>query len=249
MDFSNPVYEGKFIKRYKRFFADIEIKGKIVTAHCPNTGSMKGCMFPNAPCRVTFTDDPKRKLKYTLQMIKSPSSWIGVNTHLSNQLVWEAWEQKKIPHWKKYKWAQKEVKISDKTRIDFALALFLKEEVAFDKINLDAIKEKKFHFVEVKNVTLSEGNTALFPDAVTTRGQKHLLELIELIEQGHSAELLYTVQRNDCDLFRPADNIDPEYGKLLREAKKAGLKVSIYPTILEKDQVALNTQEPLKLKL
>lgn len=248
MKFDTPLLEGKFLKRYKRFFADIELDGKTVTAHVANTGSMKGCNEPGIMCRVTYVDDPKRKLKYTLQMLKAPKSWVGVNTQIPNKIVWEAWEQKSVPHWSKYIGGQAELKINDKSRID--LALWQDPELSEKKkVQTKDIKNHKLHFVEVKNVTLGKDGVALFPDAVTTRGQKHLEELMNLIDEGHTAELILTVQRTDCDTFKPADDIDPDYGVLLRKAHKKGVRISAYQCTLTKKEIRLNTEKPLKVIL
>lgn len=252
MKFTLPVAEGQFLKRYKRFFADIEKSGETLTAHVPNTGSLKGCLIDHAPCRYTISDDPKRKLKYTLQMIKTPSTWVGVNTGLSNDIVWEAWQKERVPHWQNYPCARREVKIHDKTRFD--LVLWKNENVADPKKKVDPAlfhqkSGPKFHFVEIKNVTLALDGVAQFPDAVTTRGQKHIRELVELIEKGHTAELVFVIQRTDCTSFSPADDIDPEYGCLLRESIEKGLKVSPYSCMLNADSVELDTKMPLPVNL
>lgn len=222
MKYSRPLDEGVFLKRYKRFFADIEWKGETLTAHVPNTGSMKSVNNPGALCLFSHSDNPERKLKQTLEMIKAPSgSWVGVNTATPNTIVRETLLglvgqksgdlPKNWQHWADFDEVKPEYKISAETRLDFALS----------KKNSD-----KKHFIEVKNVTLAEGKVALFPDAETTRGQKHLQELMDLMDQGHTAEILFTIQRGDCTEFSPADDIDPEYGKLLRKASQKGLKIS-----------------------
>lgn len=222
MKYNRPLDEGVFLKRYKRFFADIEWKGEMLTAHVPNTGSMKSVNNPGALCLFSHSDNPERKLKQTLEMIQAPSgAWVGVNTATPNTVVRETLlsivgkASGKLPknwqHWGEFDEVKPEFKISAETRLDFALS--------------KATSDKK-HFIEVKNVTLAEGTQAMFPDAETTRGQKHLHELMNLIEQGHSAEILFTIQRSDCTEFSPADDIDPEYGKLLREAVQKGLKIS-----------------------
>ena len=131
--------------------------------------------------------------------------------------------------------------IRDRIFIDFGMIL--------GPLDILGSRSLKFHFVEVKNVTLRESGEAIFPDSVTTRGQKHISELMELIQRGHTAELLFTVQRTDCEIFKPADHIDPEYGRRLREAQKLGLKITAYPVEFKKDQVALKTSEPLQIKL
>ncbi|MBT4760369.1 MAG: DNA/RNA nuclease SfsA [Bdellovibrionaceae bacterium] len=246
MDFKDNIFEGQFVKRYKRFFTDIRTpEGEVLTAHCPNTGSMKGCLIEDAPCKYTYVDDPKRKLKYTLQAIKAPTSWIGVNTHLTNQLVWEAWETKAVEHWHKYNHAQREVKISDKSRID--LVLWDKEQglEKIKKLDEKTFNDHKFHFVEVKNVTLTsdtDPSMATFPDSVTTRGQKHLEELVHLVEKGHTAEIFFLIQREDCNRFTPADDIDPKYGELLRTANDAGVQVTAYACNFQGNAITINPE-------
>lgn len=233
MDYNQPLIEGQFLKRYKRFFADVQLGGEIVVAHVPNTGSLKGICDQPRPCRVLKNDDPTRKLKYTLEQVKTDTSWVGVNTHRANEIVWEAFQRKMIPHWAEYQDGSREVKISAETRLDMKLTSSQKPE----------------HFVEVKSVTLAEGECALFPDAVTTRGQKHIRELIELQKAGHTTELFFLVQRTDCVTFAAAQNIDPEYAELLTKAHSAGVKISIYPAILMNNRIELNAEKNLKLLL
>ena len=252
MKFADPLVEGRFIKRYKRFFADIQRDGEIITAHVPNTGSMKGCLIEGAPCRFTINNNPKRKLKYTLQMIKIGKTWVGVNTNLPNSMVWEAFESRAISHWEKFQWGRKEVPINNSSRIDLVLWNHTTTPHPNKKMETSWFKNTKngvFHFVEVKNVTLEVGNSAQFPDAITTRGQRHLIELIKLVEVGHSAEIFFTIQRNDCDHFSPADGVDPEYGRLLREAKKAGVLISPYPCRIKKSGITIDGAKKLKIKL
>lgn len=241
MKFSHKLQEGIFLKRYKRFFADIELNGQTVVAHVPNTGSLKGINNPGQPCLFSETDNPERKLKYTLQMIKSPAgAWVGVNTALPNAIVREKLEQQVAhkkelgiyAHWSDFDEVAPEFKISAATRLDFALK----------KKGTD-----KMHFIEVKNVTLEEGGVAKFPDAVTERGQKHIRELMALMDQGHTAELVFTVQRNDCVGFAPADDIDPEYGRLLRDAYHKGLRLT--PVVVDlSPQVVELSERQLSLK-
>jgi sugar fermentation stimulation protein A len=218
MKFKTRVHEGVFLKRYKRFFADVELNGEIVVAHVANTGSLKGAATPNAPCWISEAENPERKLRYSLEAVKLPSSWVGVNTSWPNQLAKEAFEKKIFSHWRSFDELQAEVKINPESRLDLLLT--------------DS-KSKKKHYVEIKNTTLADGDVAAkkgcarFPDAVTERGQKHLRELMKLIDLGHEAEILFTVQRGDCAMFSPADEIDPEYGRLLREAHKKGVVITV----------------------
>lgn len=215
--------EGTFLKRYKRFFADIEWQGQIITAHVANTGSMKGCAEPGSPCLFTIHDDPKRKLKYSLEMIKAPSgSWVGVNTSVPNLLVKSALAEKILSHWQDWDEIKPEFKVTAETRLDFRLS-----------------KKDRYHFIEVKNVTLARDGGAQFPDAITLRGQKHLREMIDLLTQGHSAELVFVVQREDCQFFSPAADIDPEYAKLLKKAQNAGVQITVLKTALSMEGVRL----------
>ena len=244
MRFTKPILEGTFLKRYKRFFADVTLDGQTVVAHVPNSGSMKGCNIAGSLCRVTHDDNPERKLKYTLEMIQAPTSWVGVNTQIPNKIVREGIENKILKHWKKYNFHQGEAKINDKSRLDFVLC---EEEFGeFKKVNLKTTKQK-FHFIEVKNVSLVEDGIAKFPDAVTERGQKHLLELMKLIDQGHTAELVFTIQRSDATVFSPAKEIDPEYAKLLKQAQDHGVILSPLLCSLSTEEVLL-TPETLKVK-
>lgn len=226
MKFQEPIRNGHFLKRYKRFFADIEYGGGVVTAMVPNTGSLKTCLFDKAPCVFTENNDPKRKLKATLQFIETPTGWVGVNTGITNGLVFEAWSKGLIPDWAPFKAAKREYKISKESRLDLVLA----------PTDTDLENGKKLCFIEIKNVTFCEDGDAKFPDAVTTRGQKHLRDLMRLRAEGHRAEIVFVVQREDCCRFAPADEIDPDYGHLLREAIDAGvvaraLKCEIDPTL------------------
>ena len=234
MKWSVKLQEGIFLKRYKRFFADVELNNQVVIAHVANTGSLKGANKAGQPCLITPAKDPSRKLKFTLEAIKADSGcWIGVNTSLSNHLVKEAFENKIIPHWHKFDHIQSEVKINQQTRLDFCLS---------------QTTTGRKHYVEVKNVTFKNHEAAVFPDAVTERGQKHLLELIELVQQGHTAEIFYTVQRSDCRFFKPADDIDPEYGRLLRQAKQVGVLISAYIVDFSLQEIIL-TNKSLEIRL
>ena len=218
MKFKTAVREGTFLKRYKRFFADVKLGNETVVAHVANTGSLKSAVEAGAPCLVTDAENPERKLKYTLEAVQTAAgAWVGVNTSWPNHLAMEAYQTQVFPHWKRFDQAKAEVKLSPETRIDLVLT--------------DSKTEKK-HYIEVKNVTMASGDlsskkgTAHFPDAVTERGQKHLRELMKLVGEGHSAEIFFAIQRSDCETFSPADEIDPEYGRLLREAQKAGVIVT-----------------------
>ncbi len=245
MKFEKPLSEGVFQKRYKRFFTDIEFEGETVVAHCPNTGSMMGLKDPGSACLFSTTDDPKRKLKHTLQMVKTEKSWVGVNTGLPNKLAVELFLENPLPHWKKFDRYQPEVKINDKSRIDLVL-WNSKKHPDIKKWNHKNLMPP-LHLIEIKNVTLAEGDIAYFPDAVTTRGQKHLDELMELTEQGFTCEMLYVIQRTDCKVFKAADHIDPDYARKLKEAKKMGVKVTPLTCAMNKKEVKL-LQDKLPFK-
>ena len=212
MIFENELIAGVLIKRYKRFFVDIKVKNKVITAHCPNTGSMMGLLTKGNKVWFTESNDKKRKLKYTLQIIEVNGKKIGVNTHLTNKIFYEALLSGKIIDIRKNDILFKEKKFNQNTRFDF----FIK-------------KNEKGIFIEVKNVTLSRiRNIAEFPDAVTERGLKHLNELIEAKNRGFDIYLAFIIQREDCKNFKIAEDIDPKYKKLLTFALKNKLKVICY---------------------
>ena len=212
MNFENELIPGVLIKRYKRFFVDIKVKNKVITAHCPNTGSMMGLLNKGNKVWITETNNPNRKLKYTLQIIESNGVKVGVNTHLTNKLFYEAIKKKGIFKLKKSDKIISEKKFNSKTRFDF----FIK-------------KKNKGSFIEVKNVTLSrKNNIAEFPDAVTERGTKHLRELVKAKKKGFDIYLVFIIQREDCKIFKIADDIDKNYKKLLTFAQKNKLKIICY---------------------
>ena len=195
-----PLIQGRLIKRYKRFLADVELDtGEIITAHCPNTGPMTGISIPGARVQVSKSNSPKRKLAYTWEMIQVGSTWVGTNTAMPNRVIKQALQQKLFPELAaRYNEIRFEVPYGQdkKSRIDFLLT---------GEENQAPI------YLEVKSVTLSAENLALFPDTVTTRGQKHLRELIDLVPET-KAVMLYFINRGDCDLFAPSDRCDPKYG-------------------------------------
>lgn len=228
MKWNEKLVEGQLLKRYKRFFADVEISGETVVAHVPNTGSLKSVLETGQRCWLSPSSNPERKLKFTLEAVQPGSgAWVGVNTTWPNQLAREAFELGKIPHWKKFASLQSEVKIHEKSRLD----LLLQSESG------------KKHFVEIKNVTYKMQDSARFPDAVSERGQKHLQDLISLVQQGHSAEIFYTVQRTDVKSFSPADEIDPTYADLLRKAKQTGVRISAFIVEMNPQEIFLSGGE------
>jgi sugar fermentation stimulation protein A len=237
-----PIIKAKFLRRYKRFFADIQLdSGEIVVAHVPNSGSLKSCALPDRDCLITSHDDPNRKLKFTLEAIAGDGGWVGVNTSHPNALAEAAFRSQLFNRWHGWDSSAREVKISDRSRTD--LVLWRAAEFSGERPTLDNIKDRKgprFHFVEVKNVSMAEGRRSLFPDSVTERGLKHVLELVELIKLGHTAEFFFVIQRTDIDHFAPATEIDPAYSKALIAAHKQGLIVS--PHIVELTVRGLHVQ-------
>ncbi|MCD4675136.1 MAG: DNA/RNA nuclease SfsA, partial [Desulfobacula sp.] len=184
-----PLIEGRLIKRYKRFLADIELDtGKKVTAHCPNSGSMKGCAIPGSQVWLSVSDNPKRKYKHTWELTKVPETMIGINTLVPNKLVKQSIENGLIEELSGYDRVKAEVKTSRHTRLDLLLENETKEKC----------------YVEIKNCTLVEEGTAMFPDAVTVRGQKHLDELEHLVSLGHRGIIFFLIQRMDAKAFKPA---------------------------------------------
>jgi sugar fermentation stimulation protein A len=223
MKFTKPLKKGLFLKRYKRFFADIETQEGVVVAHVANTGSLKSVLLTGAECLLSESDNPERKLKFSLEALSDgQGGWVGVNTSLPNQLGQEAFDQKRVAHWQSYDEIKPEFKINAETRLD---------------LRLRNSKTDQLHFVEIKNVTMKEGDCALFPDAVTERGQKHLRELTQLTKQGYSTEILFIIQRTDCKKFAAAKDIDPEYARLLEEACSAGVRVTAVTAVVTENGV------------
>ena len=212
MEFTKSLIKGKLIKRYKRFFTDVKLDKEIVTAHCPNTGSMKGLLDEGNDVYLLPNNDPKRKLKYGLEIIKTRKNLVGVNTHMANKIAHHGLENNLIKELKDNDLIKPEVFFNKETRFDFLLE-----------------KKKQKMFVEVKNVTLfRDKNTAEFPDAITSRGSKHLLALIDAIKKGYKTYLLFLVQIQNMEYFKIANDIDPEYYKNYLLAKKAGVNFLAY---------------------
>ena len=212
MEFTKSLIKGKLIKRYKRFFTDVKIGKEIVTAHCPNTGSMKGLLEEGNQVYLLPNNDPKRKLKYGLEIIKAKKNLVGVNTHMANRIAQHAIENNLINELKNIDLIKPEVFFNKETRFDFFLE-----------------KRKQKSFLEVKNVTLFRNKyTSEFPDAVTSRGSKHLLTLIDAINRGYKTYLLFLVQIQNMKYFKIAKDIDEEYYKNYLIAKKAGVNFLAY---------------------
>ncbi len=230
MVFKNKLIRGKLIQRYKRFLCDIELdNGNIVIAHCTNSGSMKSCIEEGAPVYLTPHNDPKRKTQFTWEMIYINNHWIGINTSIPNLLVAEAIKNKQIPGLNMYNHVKREVKFGD------------------SRFDVYAENETEKCFIEVKNVTLKEGNKALFPDSVTTRGQKHLNTLVEVKKSGIRAVMVYVIQRQDIEVFEPAKEIDPQYAKTLKYAYQNG--VEIFPIMAKVDPTGIDLCKEIPFEL
>ena len=243
MKFEQKLIKGIILKRYKRFLADIELsedtpinkKGDVIVAHTANTGSMTTCWEENWNVLLSYHDNPKRKLKYSLEMTHNTHTWIGVNTALPNKLAYEAIQNGTILELQGYDKIKPEEKVGD-SRIDIFL------------YTGDKFRPTDQCYVEVKNVTLLGNNReALFPDSVTLRGQKHLRELTELKKKGIRACMLYIVQREDVDTFSPAREIDPTYTLLLKEAYEAGVEVLVYQCSLDDLGIKVYKKLPFSL--
>lgn len=212
MELPNLLFSGRLMNRYKRFLADVRLEsGEVVTAHCPNSGSMKGCHHPESPVLLSRSENPDRKLKYTWELVRVNDLWVGINTNYPNRLVEEGIRNRVISELQGYDTILAEKKYGSNSRVDLLLE-----------------NDDGKCYVEVKNVTLVEGGVAYFPDAVTRRGQKHLEELMAMVRQGHRAVLFFVVQRADGQAVAPADDIDPEYGRLLRKAVQSGVEALAY---------------------
>ncbi len=226
MIFKEKLLQGTLIKRYKRFFVDINYKNKVITGHCPNTGSMMGLLNKGNKVWFSKSDDPNRKLKYTLQIIEVNKKKIGINTLLTNKIVHESLILKKINVFNKFNNVKSEVKFTENTRFDFFLS-----------------NKTEKCFLEVKNVTLLRNKKiAEFPDAITSRGIKHLNELIKAKKSGYVAYILYLIQIEGCDYFKIAKDIDEEYKSTFDKAVKNGVKVLCYDCKLNNEEIKLNKQ-------
>ena len=224
MKFTNTLIKGKLIKRYKRFFVDIKVNNNILTAHCPNTGSMMGLLDQGNEVWVSKNDNPKRKLKYTLEIIKVGKNMIGVNTHRANKIVSNGLKNKLIKEFISYKNIKPEYKYSSDTRFDF-------------------LCDNKL--LEVKNVTLVRNNIAQFPDAKTERGTKHLIKLKESIDKKFKPFVLFLTQIEDINKFSIAKDIDENYFNNYLIAKKAGVKFLAYKCIINSKEIKI--KEKIKI--
>jgi sugar fermentation stimulation protein A len=218
------LIKGKLIKRYKRFLADIILEnGEEITAHVPNSGAMTSCIEENCDVWVTFHDNPKRKLKYTLELTKMGKELICTNTGVANKIAIEAIENTTIKELQGYSSLKPEQKYGEKSRIDILLE-----------------NENQKCYVEVKSVSLKIEDNLAFPDAVTTRGTKHLNELKTMVEQGHRAVMLYVIQRTDNLPFRLACEIDKKYCEAFKEVTKQGVEVLVYQSNINFDKIFID---------
>jgi sugar fermentation stimulation protein A len=225
------LIEGQLLRRYQRFLADVELAdGSVVTAHCPNSGSMRGCALPGSPVLLSRSDNAARRLPYTWELVQAGGGWVGINTALPNRLVREGIEGGVVRELQGYGRLRSEVGYgSERSRIDLLL------------------EEPGLCYVEVKNVTLVENGLARFPDAVTERGQKHLRELMAMAAAGARAVNFFVVQRADANAVAPADAIDPAYGKLLRQAADAGVELLAYQAKVTPAEISLTHPLPIIL--
>jgi sugar fermentation stimulation protein A len=231
MFFQPPLQTGTLLKRYKRFLADIKFDdGTQITAHCPNTGSMSSCSTPGSRAAVSLSDNPKRKYPHTLEMVQDNGTWVGVNTSRTNNLVVEAIREQKIEEFANATTLRQEVKVSPKSRLDIL--------VDHDDTST---------FIEVKNCSLATDGCAMFPDAVTARGTKHLEELISLVENGTNACIFFLIQRMDADRFRPAREIDPVYSTTLKKAVANGVLAIASQAEVTPDGISVVRRLPIEL--
>jgi sugar fermentation stimulation protein A len=223
---------GTLIGRYKRFLADVRLdSGAIVTAHCPNSGSMTACCQPGRPVFLSYHDNPKRKLNYTWELIRMPTSLVGVNTQVPNRLTAHAIASGGVAELAGYTRLRPEVPVGRRSRIDLQLTA----------------PDRRPCYVEVKNCTLVADGVARFPDAVTLRGQKHLTELQQLTAGGFRAVMFFLIQRMDAARFAPADDIDPDYGAKLRQAVGHGVEMLVYDVHIDLRQIRLRGRVPCDL--
>ena len=231
MNFENKLISGVFIKRYKRFFVDVLIQNEIVTAHCPNTGSMRGLLKEGNKVWLSKSNNPNRKLKYTLQIIEDKKSKVGVNTHSTNKIFLDALQDGLIKDFNKEIEIKPEVKFGNNTRFDFLIT----------KKNFKA-------FIEVKNVTLMrKASIAEFPDSVTSRGAKHINELLKASKSGYKIYIAFIIQREDCNLCTIARDIDPEYSDLLSKAVKKKLNILSYDCKFSSKGIKVNKRIKFKI--
>lgn len=230
MIFTPTLQKARFLRRYKRFLADVQMPdGTELTVHCPNTGSMRECLLESSDCWLLHSDNPKRKYAWTWQLATTPSQDIAcINTHVANRVVGEALLNKRIAELAGFDEIRPEVKYGENSRIDFLLS-----------------DGKRECYLEVKSVTLLEGGQGYFPDAKSVRGQKHLQELIKVKQAGCNAALLFCVMHTGIDSVAPANHIDPKYGALLTEAANAGVEILAYKASISAEEITLTQALPV----
>ncbi|MGD8441093.1 MAG: DNA/RNA nuclease SfsA [Holophagae bacterium] len=227
-----PLIPGRLVRRYQRFLADVELDdGSVRTVHCPNSGSMKGCLGAGWPVLLSTSGNPKRKHRHTWELVHNGTCWIGINTSRTNSVVEEGLRSGSIPELASFDELHREVRLGDRSRIDFAV-----------------IRGGHRTWVEVKSVTMvdHDGRFA-FPDAVTSRGAKHLRELTGAVARGDRAVMLFLIQRADGDGFTVADDIDPGYGETLRRAVDAGVEVLAHRAEVSPEEIRVVERVPVEL--
>ena len=228
MDFENKLIPGVLIKRYKRFFADIKLENKIITAHCPNPGSMFKLLNKGNPVWITKSNNEKRKLRYTLQIIEVDKIKFCVNTHITNKIVQESLEKKLIKDLTEYNLLKPEKKFGSNTRFDFLLYNTKKDKKAFLEVKSVSLRRRKDH--------------AEFPDSVTSRGKKHLESLVSANKQGYESYLMFLIQIEKCKSFGIASDIDPEYYKVFKDALKKNVNVLCYDCKFSNKGIEINNK-------
>jgi len=229
MDYPHPLVEGVFIRRYKRFFADVEVGGEALTAHIANTGSMRACTAPRAPVRLSRSDNPKRKLPWSVEQISVGGKWIVVNTARPNAVVAEAVRAGRVPELSGYPVLKREQRLGG-SRVDLLL------ERGADRV-----------WVEVKNATLLEGAALRFPDAPTARGRRHLDELAAAVGPRTRAVLFFHVGHEGGDWVEPAVDVDPDYAAALGAAMARGVEVMAYRAVISAERLVLGARVPVRL--
>ncbi len=227
MRFEQPLVEGTLLRRYKRFLADVRLdNGDEVTAHCANPGSMQGCSEPGSKVLLSVSSDPARRFRHELEIIYAGRTPIGVHTGRPNAIVAEAVSSGRVPELAGYATLRREVVYGRNSRVDLLL-------------EGNGLRPC---YVEIKNVTLADGQVAMFPDAVTERGTRHMLELTDMVREGNRAMVIFLAQRPDVESFRPADHIDPEFGQVLRDAAARGVEALCYRAKVTRKGIELETR-------
>lgn len=258
MQFVPKLETGVLVRRYKRFFADMETpQGALITAHCVNTGPMTGLLEPGGEVAFSHNPSKHRKLHYTWEMVFVENTWVGTNTHRPNVLVREAFHGGKIPALSEYSTLRSEVSVGS-SRLDFYAtknhvdqdAPFADAENAYptasNLVSLSQENQEKGVYIEVKNVHSRRENRAFFPDTVTTRGTKHLRSLTTLVQEGYEAMMIYVIQRGDCQTFEVAGDLDPDYARAFQEARQAGVKMLAYACDVSPQGITLEKNIPLE---